>query len=265
MGKLLSGTPLWRRRKLGFAADFVADTLLRMGGALKKIDRLAEAAAPGRVLVCGVRVPKRSADIDRTMQCFASKRHEVRHSVVDMGHYGKFENINRAIEAAGGLDGFDWLMISDDDVALVPDFVDRAIGLCAATDTKVAQPSHRFHSYVSHDHTQRAFNSLVREVRFVEIGPVTILHRDTFAKLLPFPTLRWGWGLDLWWAQVAQENGWRMAMLDGLPLEHLRPVGNIYSTGEAWAESEQFLTSNGVHTTWHDVLNPGKVILPVRA
>jgi hypothetical protein len=257
--------PLWRRRRPGVITDWLADTLLRLGGGLRDMDGLAQATPPSRVLVCGVRVPKRPADIDRVMRQYASARHDVRHSIVDMGDFGKFENVNRAIAAAGGIDGVDWLVITDDDAALPPDFLDRAIGLCAATDTKIAQPSHRFHSYVNHEHTQRKFRSLVREVRFVEIGPVTILHRDSFARLVPFPTLRWGWGLDLWWAEVAQQNGWRMAMLDGLPMEHLRPVGGIYSTKEAWAESEKFLTSSGVTTTWKDVLKPGIVILPAGA
>ena len=42
----------------------------------------------------------------------------------------------------------------------------------------------------------------MRETAFVEIGPVTAFHRDTFATLLPFPDVGMGWGLDVHWAAV---------------------------------------------------------------
>ena len=50
----------------------------------------------------------------------------------------------------------------------------------------------------------------MRETRFVEIGPVTAFGRAAAAELLPFPELRYGWGLDLHWAAVAAERGWRL-------------------------------------------------------
>jgi hypothetical protein len=82
----------------------------------------------------------------------------------------------------------------------------------------------------------------VRETSFVEIGPVTAFHRDTFATLLPFPELRMGWGLDAHWAAVAREHGWRIGVVDATPVGHtLRPAADAYPREAAAAEARAFL------------------------
>src|SRR5205823_400889 len=68
--------------------------------------------------------------------------------------------------------------------------------------------------------TRRRPDSVVRETSFVEIGPVSAFHRETFGALLPFPDLRMGWGLDLHWAAVARERGWRMGVVDAVVIAH---------------------------------------------
>ena len=40
------------------------------------------------------------------------------------------------------------------------------------------------------------------------------------AELLPFPELRFGWGLDLHWAALAGRHGWRLGIVDALPVRH---------------------------------------------
>jgi len=76
----------------------------------------------------------------------------------------------------------------------------------------------------------------------VEIGPVTAFHADTFAALLPFPPLRMGWGLDVHWAAIARRHGWRLGVVDALPVAHLSaPVADAYPRVEAVAEAEAFL------------------------
>src|SRR5204862_352024 len=81
-----------------------------------------------------------------------------------------------------------------------------------------------------------------REAAFVEIGPVTAFHRDTFEALLPFPDLRMGWGLDLHWAALARERGWRMGVVDAVAIAHrARPAGVGYDREGAVAEAREFL------------------------
>ncbi|HEX6739404.1 MAG TPA: hypothetical protein VF310_14095, partial [Vicinamibacteria bacterium] len=62
------------------------------------------------------------------------------------------------------------------------------------------------------------------------------------AELLPFPELRFGWGLDLHWAALAREHGWRLGVLDALPVRHEEGgVAAAYSHAEALAEARDFL------------------------
>jgi hypothetical protein len=155
------------------------------------------------------------------------------------GELGKFENLN-ALLAAEDLDAHDWLLVVDDDMDLPGRFLDRFLAL--AGDAKLAQPAHRLHSHAAWPHTRRRPRSLVRPTTFVEIGPLTAFHRDTFATLLPFPALRMGWGLDAHWSAVARDAGWPMVIVDATPIGHtLRPVAATYPREGALAEARAFL------------------------
>ena len=62
------------------------------------------------------------------------------------------------------------------------------------------------------------------------------------AELLPFPELRFGWGLDNHWGALARERGWRLGVVDALPVRHeTRHVAATYAHKEAIEEARQFL------------------------
>ena len=83
---------------------------------------------------------------------------------------------------------------------------------------------------------------VVREVSFVEIGPVTAFAHATFPVVLPFPELRMGWGLDAHWAAVAREQDWRCGVIDAVSIRHgAAPVADAYSREAALAEARSFL------------------------
>jgi len=76
----------------------------------------------------------------------------------------------------------------------------------------------------------------------VEIGPVTAFARATFPSLLPFPELRMGWGLDVHWAAIAREQGWRCGVIDAVSIRHrVAPAADAYSREAALAEARAFL------------------------
>jgi hypothetical protein len=84
----------------------------------------------------------------------------------------------------------------------------------------------------------------LRETRFVEIGPVTMFRRDVAGELLPFPPLRYGWGLDLVWAATAHERGWRLGIADAVAVRHERAsVGSAYPAEDAVDEAREFLAT----------------------
>ena len=130
-------------------------------------------------------------------------RHAVDVVTAPQGERGKFENLNALLAAHPPAD-YDWLLVIDDDVALPRGFLDAFLWAAERTGLKLAQPAHRLHSHAAWPVTRRHPGATVRETTFVEIGPVTAFHRDSFDVLLPFPEgLRMGWGLDVHWAAVA--------------------------------------------------------------
>jgi hypothetical protein len=90
--------------------------------------------------------------------------------------------------------------------------------------------------------TRRRPFSLARRTDYVEIGPVTIFSRRAAAELTPFPELRFGWGLDNHWGALARERGWRLGILDSLPVRHeAQKVATTYTHAEAIEEGRRFL------------------------
>jgi hypothetical protein len=156
---------------------------------------------------------------------------------------GKFANLNDQL-AAHELATFDWLLILDDDVTLPRGFLDVLVHEASTNDLRLAQPAHRLHSHAAWPVTRR-HGAATRRTTFVEIGPVTLFHRDTFATLLPFPDqLQMGWGLDCHWAAVAGAHGWALGVVDAVPIGHtVAPAGAGYSREAALQEARAFLAT----------------------
>ncbi len=131
----------------------------------------------------------------------------------------------------------------DDDIVLPPgNFLDSFLFLVERFALDLAQPAHRLASHAAWRVTRRHGGDVVRETRFVEIGPLTAFARSTFSTLLPFPDLRMGWGLDLHWAALARERDWRCGVIDATPIAHrAAPAASAYSREQALAEARAFL------------------------
>lgn len=168
-------------------------------------------------------------------------RHEVEFYTCPPGELGKFENLNRLL-AEHPVSGHDWLLVVDDDIKLPRGFLDRLLFLCEHFDLRLAQPAHRLRSHGAWPVTRRRPGSVVRETRFVEIGPVTAFAQATFAELLPLPELRMGWGLDAHWAALARAHGWRCGVVDAVAIAHrAAPAASAYSYEAAVREAREFL------------------------
>jgi GT2 family glycosyltransferase len=197
-----------------------------------------------RVLVLGVERPAHRAMFQKVRAELARSRHEVRIHTREPGELGKFENLNLLL-AEHRPDAHDWLLIIDDDVALPRGFLDSLLFLAERFSFDLLQPAHRANSHAAWDITRRRAASVARETPFVEIGPVTALSRRTFPEMLPFPPLRMGWGLDLHWAALARERGWRCGVLDALAIGHTQaPAASSYSREAAVSEARAFLAEH---------------------
>lgn len=233
----LSGTSgTVRRRRAAALGDLALDALLRRD--LREVPRRG---APLRVLVLAIvrpdlpgRWPEARAELERSFHALTVRTREA-------GALGKFPNLNLLL-AEEDLSRFDWLLVVDDDVLLPRGFLDTFLALSEEHGFRLAQPAHRLASHAAWQVTRRRRGTLARRTRFVEIGPVTALHADTFGELVPFPDLRWGWGLDLHWAAVAEARGWPLGVVDATPVLHgMRPAGATYGKDDAIAEAAAFL------------------------
>jgi hypothetical protein len=194
-----------------------------------------------RVLAIGVEREDRANLMPQARAELARSRHDVELATTGVGGRGKFENLNALLDAHP-LEGRDWLLVLDDDVALPRGFLDRFLFLAERFELKLAQPAHRRRSHAAWRVTRRRAGSVVRETRFVEIGPVCAFHRDTFATLLPYPQLQAGWGLDSHWAALARERNWKIGVVDATPIRHvMRPIADSYRRADAMAEAQAFL------------------------
>ena len=250
-------TDPWRRAKrtAGELAYTAVDTLT---GTRRRVTRLAQDTPRREVLVIGVYRP--GSSMPEALHALHSEGHNVRvalgaigesadtphgplrrHTVATNLTGGKFENLNRVLDASANA-APDWVLVVDDDVLLPEAFLDRFVAVCEAFGLDLAQPAQTLRSHSAWKVTRRRPASLVRETRFVEIGPVTAFSRRAAAELLPFPELRYGWGLDLHWAAIAGERGWRLGVVDALPVRHESGlVAAAYPREEAEAEAARFL------------------------
>ncbi len=223
--------------------DRLVDARVLLGGRRLRLDRAARRApAPRRVLVLGVERPQRRALADAIRGELMSSRHDVEVNLCPPGGLGKFQNLNRLIAAHPAIDDCDWLLVVDDDVVLPRHFLDNLLFLAERFDFQLVQPAHRERSHAAWRVTRRRADAVARETPFVEIGPVTAFARPTLPTLLPFPDVRMGWGLDLHWAALAREHGWRCGILDAVAIRHsAAPAGTAYPRAAAVAEARTLL------------------------
>lgn len=236
------------RRELGDRAIDARDLLtLRR----TRLARAARRLPPRRrVLILNIARPENQAMTAAIHAELACSRHEIELRTSGPGEGGKFENLNRLLAQRSSprplqdtRSDHDWLLVIDDDVVLPRGFLDRFLFLAERFAFDLVQPAHRARSHAAWRVTRRRPGALARQTPFVEIGPVTAFARRTFPALLPFPNeLRMGWGLDLHWAALAREHGWRCGVLDAVAIAHLAaPAGEAYSRVAAIEEARKFL------------------------
>jgi hypothetical protein len=234
-------------------SDRVLDLRLALGSAGRAARRAS--GPPRRVLVAGI-YSRDAARMARTTRELRRSSHDVEVTlgardatapelagvtVADHLEGGKFQNLNRVL-ADRDLGLRDWLLVVDDDVLLPRRFLDRFIAICEALDLAIAQPAQTRRSHAGWRVTRRRGGLVARETRFVETGPVTAFRADVASELVPFPPQRYGWGLDVHWAALAKEHGWRQGVVDALPVRHdVVPVASGYSHEAAVAEAHEFL------------------------
>ncbi len=222
-------------------ADAVCDSVRWARLEPWRLRRAAAALPRRRVLVLGIEHADAPNVLAAARAELTGSRHDVTFVGTTVGGRGKFENLNALLDHHPP-DGYDWLLVVDDDVVLPSGFLAAFLFLAERFDLALAQPAHRWRSHAAWAITRRRPGRVVRETAFVEIGPLTALRSVTFSQLLPFPPLRTGWGLDVHWSAVARDHGWRLGVVDATPIRHdLRPIASTYDRAPAIIEARDFL------------------------
>jgi len=249
-------------RALGRFADLGMSARQRALGVERELDALAAESPRREVLVLGIYGGDGEA-LTRALDRMRSSVHDVRVSLGSMRaaapalaaetaltelRGGKFANLNRLAETANPL-AADWVLLVDDDIEVGRRFLDRMLVVAESFRLALAQPALSRASY-GWWNVNRRRPALARETRFVEIGPVVLMHRDAFRVLAPFPEQGMGWGLCLHWAAVAEREGWRLGVIDAVPVRHeSRPTASAVDVVSSRAAAERLLAERE-HVTY---------------
>jgi hypothetical protein len=234
------GTVGGKRGALRRLGDRGLNAWLTVSGTRRRIARLAAKTPRRDILVAAIYGPD-SRWIGPTLDELRASRHSVRIAAGSTEELpgGKFENLSILLTDQ---EPADWTIVVDDDVCLPRRFLDGFVALAEAFEFQLAQPAQTLASHAAWGSARRVPFSIARRTNFVEIGPVTVFSRTAAAKLLPFPQLRMGWGLDLHWGALAEQHGWKLGVIDALPVRHEeRRVGGAYSPADAASEAQRFL------------------------
>jgi hypothetical protein len=255
-----------RRSLLGRATGRFADLALnarqRALGVGRELDAVAAEGPRREVLVLGIYAGD-GAQLEFALPRIRESVHNVRVVLGAMGKAapalaaetaltrmegGKFANLNRIAETAGPL-AADWILLLDDDVVVGRHFLDRLLVVAERFNLTLAQPALSRASY-GWWNVNRRRPALVRETQFVEIGPAVLLRREAFRELTPFPEEGMGWGLCLHWAAVARRQGWRLGVIDAVPVRHeSRRTASAVDVDGARAAAERLLAGRE-HVTY---------------
>jgi hypothetical protein len=127
------------------------------------------------------------------------------------------------------LERYDFIIISDDDVSLPPNFLDSYLAIVMKHDFALAQPARTHNSFIDHPFVEQLDGLEARRTRFIEIGPIVSMRRDLFPTFLPFDeNSAMGWGYDFVWPCLVEKIGLKMGIVDATPVEHSirKPVKN---------------------------------------
>jgi hypothetical protein len=226
-----------------FVADALADAYELAWLRGRRLRRAAARWPRRRVLVLAVERANAPNLLVQARRELLRSRHHVSFASTTTGGRGKFENLN-ALLREHPPEGYDWLLVVDDDVSLPAGFLDSFLFLAERFQLRLAQPAHRRMSHAAWQVTRRRVTNVVRETAYVEIGPVTAFQAITFPSLLPFPDLRFGWGLCAHWSALAERQRWRIGVVDAAAVRHgLRVIATSYRREDAIAEARQFLAN----------------------
>lgn len=164
-----------------------------------------------------------------------------------VGRGARFDLLNSLASPHDGSAGFEWVVITDDDVALERGSLSLFVSVAERAGFSLVQAAHSDLSYRSHKITRWRPFSVARLTTFVESGPVFAVNRAWSTRVLPFPSGygTGGWGVDLQWCDLPKA-GARLGIVDLVTIRHLVPAADQYDAAPELARVNQILRQRGV-------------------
>ena len=168
----------------------------------------------------------------------------------------KWSGLRQLLNEWDGWREYDYVWMPDDDVYAPQDTISRMFEVAAALGLDLFAPALHEASYYAHFSTMENRRFYGRWTGFVEIM-VPGFSRRALERLLPTldeTETGWGWGLDSVWPKLLEYE--RVAVIDGTPVVHTRPVGELRDPElgrRVRAESDRLLERydcRQVHTTF---------------
>jgi hypothetical protein len=139
----------------------------------------------------------------------------------------KWGGLRTLLNAWDGWRDYDHIWLPDDDILASQDTISAMFSAAAALRFKLFTPALQENSYYGHYIIMRNRSFFARRVGFVEIM-VPGFSRPVLEQLLHTLDVSesgWGWGLDPLWAKLLDYQD--LGILDGVPVLHTRPVGQL--------------------------------------
>jgi hypothetical protein len=253
-----SGYRRRRARIAGRGIDLALDVRQAAGGIGRELDVVGREMPRRRVLAMALYGAEGADATDTAVHQLRTSRHEVSVALGALGaadprlaadtareqmEGGKFANLNRLAEGAAPL-AADWILLLDDDIQLSRHFLDRLVCAAESFGLDLAQPALSRASHGAWEVNRRRA-AVARQTYFVEIGPALLLSRKAWRELTPFPEAGMGWGLCLHWGAVARSEGWKIGIVDAVPVRNeSRPPAASYDRTAAKAAAAELLASH---------------------
>jgi hypothetical protein len=139
----------------------------------------------------------------------------------------KWTGLREDLKRWDGWREYDYVWMPDDDIQATPETISRMFDVAAALDLDLFAPALHESSYFAHFDTMENRHFYGRFTGFVEIM-VPGFSKAGLEKLQPTLDLSdtgWGWGLDSLWPKLLDYKN--VAIIDGTPVVHTRPVGEM--------------------------------------
>jgi hypothetical protein len=160
----------------------------------------------------------------------------------------KWWGLREVLNRWDGWREYDYVWMPDDDIRTDQATITRMFGVARELELDLFAPALHESSHFAHFITMRNHSFYGRWVGFVEIM-VPGFSRAALEALLPTLDLTetgWGWGLDSLWPKLLGYD--KLAIIDGTPVLHTRPVGQMRDSDlrrRVFAESDAILNGNG--------------------